>query len=756
MRNAVTNEIVAKGEMKARSVAWPIALIVVLIAGLAAPATAQILKTDFTNPSPPPDRQANDKDWASKVCGGSTFMHNPTPIFEWGPVFGDEFDTQLVGLSGTIPADPTISGGDLPFTHPFGTDWEFFIIPDDNYASLLAPSNGCTSFTDSGACVNNIDFTSSENAKNSDCTDVGLPHECCTAPGAGSCNINEEFREAVEKFHAQKLYLPTSPLLVQGILGFETDQGLVPSFYRSHVHAGDRVAMFGRWITDCGHPDFHTEMHPPLLTAFGRVNTGSAGQPKTTTEVISRPYLTSQTFEDGKGARHHLFNELLKGLAVPDCSPFDLIVNKALHEDVGCRDTVCIPIPFTDDSICTDLYCTQPELWFTTPCTTRFEAHQNFERKPFKGEQTMSYIVSPPIPRQCEKRKLLVSAHFTVRHGVTATVEPVPTDAARVTITMNDREYTQPPLPPKADLSFSIDDIRFLDSGTADTIGLVRAAAFVISPVDISPLFSALLGRGLLTDCYDPSSGILGPADHPVDTFPDCAALKPLTASSPADSQNEVVAKPIDELSGPVSAEDNSNSQVFPIYGHLDLEWSQEKFPPNITITQPTATTYVHSDTITLNYSATDTGCGVGSLTATIDSSPTLPHVQNLESGQTIPLLTELGLGDHTFTVTAGDNVGGTSTASVTFSIIVTAASINNDVLEFLQSGAIKNGGEATSLLAKLDTAAAARSRGQCSVAARVYQSFINDLQGQSGNGVDATATTIMIADAQYLITHCP
>src|SRR6266700_306815 len=755
MRNAVMNETVAKGEMKTRSVAWPIAVIVVLIAGFAAPATAQILKTDFTNPSPPPGLQATDKDWASKVCGGSTFLHNPTPIFEWGPVFGDEFDTQLVGLSGTIPADPTISGGDLPFTHPFGTDWEFFIIPDDNYAPLLAPSNGCTSFTDSGACVNNIDFTSSENAKNSDCTDVGVPDKCCTAPGAGSCNINEEFRDAVEKFHAN-LHLPTSPLLVQGILGFETDQGLVPSFYRSHVHAGDRVAMFGRWITDCGHADFHTEMHPPLLTAFGRETTGSAGQPKTTTEVISRPYLTSQTFEDGKGVRHHLFNELLKGLAVPACSPFDLIVNKATGEDAGCKDTVCIPIPFTDDNICVDTFCTQPELWFTVPCTTRFEAHQNFEPKPLKGLQTMTYIVSPPIPRQCEKQKLLVSAHFTVRHGVTATVESVPTDAARVTITMDDSQYTAPPLPPKADLSFSIDDLRFLNNDTADTIQTVRAVATLFSPVDIGPLFSGLLGRGLLTDCYDPSYGVLGPADHPADTFPDCAALKPLTASSPADSQNEVVAKPIDELSGPVSAEDNSNSQVFPIYGSLDLEWSQEKFPPNITITQPAATQYAHSNTITLDYSAKDTGCGVGSLTATIDGSPTLPHVQNLGSGQTINLLTELGLGDHTFTVTAADNVGGTNSVSVTFSIIVTSTSIENDVNQFLAAGAIKNKGLAKSLLAKLDEAAEARDRGKCSVARHHYESFIDELQAQSGKGVGTAAAAIMMADAQYLITHCP
>jgi hypothetical protein len=571
-----------------------------------------------------------------------------------------------------------------------------------------------------------------------------------------------EFREAVEKIHSDKnLHLPKKTELgVQGILGFETDQGLVPSHFRNNVHAGDRVVMFGRWITDCGHPDFHTEMHPPLLTAFGHVDTGSAGQPKTTTEVISRPYLTSQTFEDGKGVRHHMYNELLKGLAVPACEPFEFAVNKLTGEDVGCRATVCIPNPFGDD-ICTDLFCTQPELWFTTPCTTRFEAHQHFEPKTFNfdsknnGPKTMSYIVSPPIPRQCEKRKLLVSAHFTVRHGVTATVEPIPTDAARVTITMDDREYTQPPLPPKADLSFSLDDLGFLNQGSADTIFDIRAVANAISPIDSGPLFTALVARGLLTDCYDPSYGILGPADHPFDTFPDCAALKPLTASSPADSQNEVVAKPIDELSGPVSAEDNSKSQVFPIYGHLDLEWSQEKFPPNITITQPTATTYVHSDKITLDYSATDTGCGVASVTATMDGAPTLRDGQTLDNGQTIHL-TELTLGDHTFTVSAGDNVGGTNSVSVTFSIIVTADSIKEDVNEFLADGLIKNAGEASSLLAKLDAAAAARSRGQCNVAANQYGSFINELQAQSGNGVDANAAAIMIGDAQYLITHCP
>jgi hypothetical protein len=705
-------------------------------------ATAQILKTDFSNPSFP----TSDPAWSSNVCGGQTFLQNRTPLFEWQPIFGSEFDTQLVGLSGTIPADPTYSGKDLPFTHPFGTDWEFFIVPDQSYSSLLAPSNGCTSFTTTGACVNNINYG---NTANAECTAAGAPHDCCTGPGAGSCNVDQEYRDELEAAHMQQLPLPTSPLGVQGILGFETDQGLIPPDYRSRVHKGDRVAMFGRWITDCGHPDFHTEIHPPLLTAFGRELTGSAGQPVTSTEVISRPYLVGQTFEDGKGIRHHLYNELLKGVAVPDCFPIDDIVSAALDEDGGCKVTECDPIT----GLCVDTYCLNPLLWFNVPCTTRFEAHPNFEPKPFKSVQTMSYIVSPPVPRQCAARKLLVSAHFTVRHGVSAKVEPFPTDAAKVTITMDDSQYTTPPLPPKADLNLSLDDLRFLNKDTADTIETVRDVlllAFPLKPT-LGPLFSLFLAEGLLTDCYDPSYGTLGSS-----SFPDCAALTPLVASSPADSQNVVVATPINELSGPVSAEDNSNSQKFPVYGTTSLEWSQEKYPPNITITQPTSMQYLHTDTITLNYIATDTGCGVGSETATMDGAPTLLDGHSLASGQTLNLLTEMTIGDHTFTVTAADNVGGTNSASVTFSIIVTAASIEGDVTQFLAAGAIKDNGLANTLLTTLEAAAAARARGQCSTAANIYQSFINILQAQSGKGVDATAAAIMIADAQYLITHCP
>jgi hypothetical protein len=118
-------------------------------------------------------------------------------------------------------------------------------------------------------------------------------------------------------------------------------------------------------------------------------------------------------------------------------------------------------------------------------------------------------------------------------------------------------------------------------------------------------------------------------------------------------------------------------------------------------------------------------------------------------------LLTELALGSHTFTIDAIDNLGNERSVSVTFTIIVTADSIEDDVNQFLASGDIKNAGLANSLLAKLNAAAAAEARGQCGTADNIYQAFIHEVQAQSGKGITATAASILIADAQYLIAQC-
>jgi hypothetical protein len=178
--------------------------------------------------------------------------------------------------------------------------------------------------------------------------------------------------------------------------------------------------------------------------------------------------------------------------------------------------------------------------------------------------------------------------------------------------------------------------------------------------------------------------------------------------------------------------------------------------PPSIGIVSPEARPYTHAETLTLSFSESDgAGSGVASATASLDGALTL-NGHGLASGQAINLLTELALGPHSFTVQSADHVNNVGQSSVLFTIVVTADSIKQDVTQFLAAGLIKDAGLANSLLAKLNAAADARSRGQCGTAANQYDAFIHALQAQAGKGVDANAAAIMTADAQYLIANCP
>jgi len=176
---------------------------------------------------------------------------------------------------------------------------------------------------------------------------------------------------------------------------------------------------------------------------------------------------------------------------------------------------------------------------------------------------------------------------------------------------------------------------------------------------------------------------------------------------------------------------------------------------PVIIITQPAATTYVHSSTLTLNFSVSDgTGSGVKSFAVTLDGSPIVAG-HPLVNGLNINLLTALTVGPHTFTINAVDNLGNASSRSVTFTIIVTPQSIKDDVTQFVASGDIKKDGTENSLLAHLNAAAAAEARGNCTAAENIYQAFINEVVAQTGKAITPTAAQILIADAQYLISHC-
>lgn len=176
---------------------------------------------------------------------------------------------------------------------------------------------------------------------------------------------------------------------------------------------------------------------------------------------------------------------------------------------------------------------------------------------------------------------------------------------------------------------------------------------------------------------------------------------------------------------------------------------------PVIVITQPAATEYTHSDTLVLDYSVTDGGSGVDTVTPRMNGDTMLAS-GGLASGRAILLLTALPLGEHTFTVNADDHVGNLSpTESVTFSIIATPESLIEAITIFEGLGDI-NSTLARSLLLKLENAAQKFNSGDCMTAQSIYLAFINEVRAQTGKAITAFAADILIADAEYLIANCP
>ena len=238
--------------------------------------------------------------------------------------------------------------------------------------------------------------------------------------------------------------------------------------------------------------------------------------------------------------------------------------------------------------------------------------------------------------------------------------------------------------------------------------------------------------------------------------FPSGSANPPADTSVSGSSATFYLSGPDGLYEVDTYATDNAGNDETPSHSRLVY---LDKTAPMATIVQPTATQYLHSDSFTISYSVSDgAGAGVKSATPNIDGLTTLydgTTSVTVANGVTVKLLTELTVGTHTFNVYSVDNINNAGTNSVTFSIVVTAQSIIADVKYFRSIGAITQD-EATSLLSKLNSAAKARAKGDCANAATIYTSFISELQAQSGKKVSAQAAAIMIADAQYLIAHCP
>ena len=370
--------------------------------GAVAPVSGGILATGFVNP-------AVDSNTASAVCSNQRWLENDSPVWQWTPLLNSatELSSDIFGVSG-VAVNPDISSEDVPFTHPFGKDFEFFIAPDPQYVNLLA--------------LNNL---------------------------GESIHIDPEYHQA---YVAAQAIDPAAA----GVLGVEVDSGLVPPAYRTKGN-GERVVVFGRLISDCGHTDFHSEIHPPLL--MGRAEATSTDSTRAT--VIGCPFLVSQDFGDG-ALRKHLLTEL----------------GKCLGEPGLCHDPVLgLPLP--------------PGI----PCSTQIEAHPRILTTPFTGHLMLPFVVRPPSGRKSATDALVVSFHFTVRSGVTVLVAPYGAggeEGVNITVSLDSSQYKSAALPPRHDVTIAYGDLGTeLASWAGPLLTILRT------------LPNPVLDSGIKTDQYD-------------------------------------------------------------------------------------------------------------------------------------------------------------------------------------------------------------------------------------------------------------
>ena len=101
------------------------------------PASSTILELQYDNPALPP---STDTSWAKSH---GTYMISARD--EWVQVLAPHDDVRQYHSrrNGGMGCRSEMSGADMPFSHPFGFDWEFEIVLDDakGYQDLLSPAS---------------------------------------------------------------------------------------------------------------------------------------------------------------------------------------------------------------------------------------------------------------------------------------------------------------------------------------------------------------------------------------------------------------------------------------------------------------------------------------------------------------------------------------------------------------------------------------------------------------------------------------
>jgi len=171
-----------------------------------------------------------------------------------------------------------------------------------------------------------------------------------------------------------------------------------------------------------------------------------------------------------------------------------------------------------------------------------------------------------------------------------------------------------------------------------------------------------------------------------------------------------------------------------------------DSIPPVLNILSPQARDYTHAEALVMTFSGSDAGSGLaaGTPRAALDGAA-------VTNGQSIQLWT-LALGSHSIVVSGTDVAGNSSSQTVTFRIVATIDSLIATVNVFAAQKMIDDATTVKGLLAKLEDARQAASRGNKTTAINKLQNFIDQVTAQNGKHITPVAAQILITDAQYVI----
>jgi len=377
----------------------------------------------------------------------------------------------------------SLGGTDLPFDHPFSGDLNFNLELDPPYQSL-AKHLGPGSDPDAPeATWLHIELELGQLLHD--------PAQVAHGPAAGQpWDI-----------------LPGDP--PQNTLNADAHTGLQLDYIPQN---GDRIALMGRWVLDCGHNDFHAELHPVTFMAFGH-----AVGAKTVVHVIANPYRSTQRYTDRLGgADANNVNDTGRGGA-----PFpSFLLGEVLRLITQSRDHLQAPVL---------LEATRPEPVAWKVCT------------PPGSSGGFLHITSSFVKRRRVRARVLLTRDD---QGVFRCVRVI-TQAVR------GYQAQDPPLR-QCDMPWD-----WLNAQAADQAGL--GAGF-----DLRPFIKDAIDQGVPAGSIPQAE--IDAAKARVDNTPTSVCFDPLAGPLPSDPPSPAPRR--------WRRAATRSDQPFPFYGTIELSWS--------------------------------------------------------------------------------------------------------------------------------------------------------------------------------------